>query len=684
MNTLLHQPITALSGIGERRAALFEKLGIRTVADLLEYYPRGYEDRSRFSSIGQLSDGDKVSVDAVVMTPATPLPVRKGLQMHQVTVSDGTGTLNLTFFNNPFAAKRLCRGERYFFYGKVSVMGGRKRMTNPICEPSVDDPKQSGRIMPLYPLTAGLSQWNLQNAAREALERLEEAAPDPLPSELRQTYNLPRIHFALQNIHFPESADSLNRARRRLVFEELLFLKIGLSQLKKGRRGETAVRIPKTPRLKELADALGFTLTGAQKRALQDVFADLNGSMPMNRLVQGDVGCGKTVVALFAMFAAVEAGYQAAMMAPTEILAQQHAEFFHQMLTPFGIRTVLLTGHRTAAEKRALLKEIASGEAQIVIGTHAVIQEEVTYRNLGLVVTDEQHRFGVAQRAALTQKGAEPHTLVMSATPIPRTLALLLYGDLDLSVIDELPPNRKPVRTILADETLRDRVWGFVNKTVLQGQQVYVVCPMVDETGAEDLKSAKALHERLSREVFPNLRVGLLYGKQKASEKQEQIRAFAAGETQVLVSTTVVEVGVNVPNATLMIIENAERFGLSQLHQLRGRVGRGAAESFCVLFSEQAKERLQVLAETNDGFKVSERDLELRGPGDFFGTRQHGAMEFKLADLTLDRKVFDQVLAAEKELLAKDPDLKLPEHRLLREGVVAAFVKMGQKQIVFN
>ena len=684
MNTANTLPITALSGIGERRAALFEKLGIRNIADLLEYYPRGYEDRSQFSSIGLLKDGDKVSVDAVVTAPATPLPVRKGLQMHQVTVSDGSGTLNLIFFNNPFAAKRLCRGERYFFYGKVSVMGGRKRMTNPICEPSVDDPKQSGRIMPLYPLTAGLSQWNLQGATREAIERLDEAIPDPIPSPIRQAYNLPRIHFALQNIHFPENADSLNRARRRLVFEELLFLKIGLSQLKQGRRGETTVRIPKTPRLKDLHDALGFTLTGAQKRALTEVFADLNGSTPMNRLVQGDVGCGKTVVALFAMFAAVEAGYQTAMMAPTEILAQQHASFFQRMLEPFGIRTVLLTGHRTAAEKRALSAEIASGTAQVVIGTHAVIQEDVTYQNLGLVVTDEQHRFGVAQRAALSQKGNAPHTLVMSATPIPRTLALLLYGDLDLSIIDELPPDRKPVRTILADETMRDRVWGFVNKTVGQGQQVYIVCPMVDENGTEDLKAAKSLYERLSREVFPNLRVGLLYGKQKPAEKQEQIRAFAAGETDLLVSTTVVEVGVNVPNATLMIIENAERFGLSQLHQLRGRVGRGAAESFCVLFSEQARDRLQVLADTNDGFKVSERDLELRGPGDFFGTRQHGTMEFKLADLSLDRKVFEQVLEAEKTLLSSDPDLSLPEHRLLRQGVVDAFAKMGQNQIVFN
>ncbi len=686
MKNLLTQPVTALPNIGDRRGSLFEKLGIRAIGDLLEYFPRGYEDRTQFSSIGLLKDGDKVSVDAVVTAPATPIRARNGLQMHQVTVSDGSGTLNLIFFNSPFAAKRLCRGERYLFYGKVSVMGGRKRMTNPVCEPSLDDPKQAGRIMPLYPLTAGLSQWNLQNAVKDTLERLDEAIPDPLPSPLRVKYNLPRIHFALQNIHFPENGDSLNRARRRLVFEELLLLKIGLSQLKKGRRGETDIRIPKAPRLADLAKALGFTLTGAQKRALQDIFADLNRSTPMNRLVQGDVGCGKTAVALFAMFAATEAGYQTAMMAPTEILARQHAEFFDKMLSPFGVRTLLLTGHLTAAEKRNALKAIADGDAQVIIGTHAVIQEDVVYQNLGLVVTDEQHRFGVSQRAALSQKGKEPHTLVMSATPIPRTLALLLYGDLDLSVIDELPPNRKPIRTILADETLRDRVWGFVKKTAAQGRQVYVVCPMVSETGEEDLKSAKELYRRLSHEVFPDLRVGLLYGKQKAAEKQEQIRAFTAGETDLLVSTTVVEVGVNVPNATLMIVENAERFGLSQLHQLRGRVGRGGDESFCILFSESgsARERLQILAESNDGFKVSERDLELRGPGDFFGTRQHGAMEFKLADLTLDRKVFEQVLEAEKELLSADPELRMEEHRLLREEVVEKFAKMGQNQIVFN
>lgn len=685
METLLSHPVTELPGIGERRGMLFSKLGITTFEDLLFYYPRGYEDRSRFSSVGQLHNGEKVCVDAVVTASATPIPVRKGLQMHQATVSDGTGTLFLTFFNNPFAAKRLCRGERYFFYGKISVSGGRKQMVNPVFEPAGAPLGICGGILPLYPLTAGLTQKQVQNVVREVLARLENLQ-DPLLPELRQRYQLPDRLFALKNIHFPESVENLNRSRRRLVFEELLLLKIGLSQLKKGYRAETDVCILPSKRLKELSEQIGFALTDAQKRALTDIFGDLGCHVPMNRLLQGDVGCGKTVVAAYAMFSAAECGYQAVLMAPTEILAQQHAAFFKKLFAPLGIQTVLLTGKMPAAEKRQALLQIAEGTASIIIGTHALITDTVIYHRLGLVVTDEQHRFGVTQRAALSQKGNRPHTLVMSATPIPRTLALLLYGDLDLSVIDELPPGRKPVRTILADESMRERVWGFLRKTVRQGQQIYVVCPMVSETGDEDLKAVHTFCEKLSREVFPDLRVGLLYGKQKSSEKLKQMTQFEQGDIDILVSTTVVEVGVNVPNATVMVIENAERFGLSQLHQLRGRVGRGAAESFCILFSEQqrGRERLKILTESNDGFYISQRDLELRGPGDFFGVRQHGAMELKLADLTLDRAVFEQVLEAEREITLNDPELKSAAYAPLREEIILKFSKMGQNQIVFN
>ncbi|MCL2002531.1 MAG: ATP-dependent DNA helicase RecG [Oscillospiraceae bacterium] len=624
--------IQFLKGIGEKRARLFHKLGLFAVEDMAVFYPRAYEDRSKIVPIRDLRPGEAACFTATVASPVTGAHIRKGLDIYKAKVFDETGELHLTFFNAPYVKNALTWGETYVFYGKTD---GSRGMINPVFEKEAGG--ATGRILPVYKATAGLTQGALRSAARQAAEKIEP--PEILPDAVRQQYALCTARFALENIHFPQTEELLGVARKRLVFEELLLLQLGLSV----RRGKL-VKMPgpafeKTD-MTPFIDALPFAPTAAQMAAIEDIRRDC--ATGMNRLIQGDVGCGKTAAAAAAAYMAFRSGYQTALMAPTEILAEQHARSLTALFEPLGVRVGVLTGR----DKRSL-GGVADGTVDLVVGTHALLSGTVTFAKLGLVITDEQHRFGVEQRQRLFEKGEVPHRLVISATPIPRTLARILYGDLDVTVMRGMPPGRTPVKTYVVDEGYRPRIEAFVKKTAGEGGQIYIVCPVIEENEELGLQSADAYAEKLKTDVYPDLRVGLLHGKIKAKERDAAMRAFAAGEIDVLVATTVIEVGVDVPNASLMVVENAERFGLSQLHQLRGRVGRGARESHCVLFmqNESAKERLNVLKNENDGFAVAEADLRLRGPGDFFGNRQHGLPAFKIADLSNDM----DILSASRE-----------------------------------
>ena len=667
-------PLTALAGVGEQRAKKLEKLGLGTCGDLLTYYPRSYEDRRVTYTIRQAPLGCKVCITALAAEHPQHSFIRAGMELVKVKVVDQTGILHLTFFNQSYVQRAISAGEEYVFYGVVEEQGRRRTMVNPIFEP-VARQSFTGRIMPIYPLTAGISNHMLASLTRQALDQdfpLEET----LPPALRQAHALASIQYSTENIHFPADDKALLTARRRLIFEELFYLAVGLSLLKDRRAAAgPGLTVPKRDP-SEFAALLPFSPTAAQRRVMEEAAADMASGRPMNRLVQGDVGSGKTVVAAYAAYLAVKAGYQAALMAPTEVLAEQHARSLTELLAPAGIRVGLLTGSLRAAEKRRVQKALADGDIDFVVGTHALISKGVEFRSLGLMVADEQHRFGVAQRAALAAKGTVPHVMVMSATPIPRTLALILYGDLDVSVIDQLPPGRTPIETYVIHEDKRARMYNFVRKQASLGRQVYIVCPAVEEApgaalpGEEqpalDLKAVKSYAGKLQTEEFPDLKVDLLHGKMKPREKEKAMADFAAGETQVLVSTTVIEVGVDVPNASLMIVENADRFGLSQLHQLRGRVGRGKHQSYCVLMTSShnpdTMHRLKTLAATTDGFRISEEDLKLRGPGDFFGNRQHGLPQMKLADLAGDMRLLSEAQAAARDLLDADPKLQREEN----------------------
>jgi len=613
--------------------------------------------------------------------------IRKGLELVQVKVVDHTGALHLTFFNQGYVERAIKAGEEYIFFGAVEEQGRRRAMVNPIFE-RADKQSFTGCIMPVYRLTAGISNHLLASLARQVLPCAGEL-PETLPQQIRQAHQLAGAEFALKNIHFPENEEALSLARRRLAFEELFYLAVGLSCLK-DRRAQRAAgwALPLRPKEEFLA-LLPFSPTQAQNRVMDQISADLTSGRPMDRLVQGDVGSGKTAVAAFAGWLCAKGGTQTALMAPTEVLAEQHFRSLSALLSPAGIRVGLLTGSMAAGEKKKVRAALAAGEIDFIVGTHALISDGVAFARLALIVADEQHRFGVAQRAALAAKGgadAPPHVLVMSATPIPRTLALIVYGDLDVSIIDQLPPGRTPISTYVVREDKRQRMYGFVRKQAEEGRQVYIICPAVEEGLEEalpregpslDLKAVKTYAEKLQREVFPDLRLGILHGKMKPKEKEEAMSAFSSGQTQVLVATTVVEVGVDVPNASLIVIENAERFGLSQLHQLRGRVGRGQHPSHCVLItatrSREAMERLHVLASTTDGFQIAEEDLKARGPGDFFGDRQHGLPQMKLADLTGDMRLLTEAQEAARELLDRDPHLSQPEDRPVWERVRRLF-----------
>ena len=649
-------------GIGEQRAKALAKLGIHTLRDLISWFPRRYEDRRETRHVADLVPGETACVRAMVASAPTVSHIRKGLDLVKVRAVDETGALDVTFFNQSWLKNSLLPGETYVFCGKAEGNPFRRRMANPIVEPE-GRREATGRIVPIYPLTAGVSQLILSRSIRQGLDACGDILPDVLPDEVRRDHQLCRVGFAYENIHFPADGESLDLARRRLAFEELFLFTLGLRRLRQ-RREVVEVEPFHPVDMEVFYGALPFTLTGAQRRCVEEALGDMASGRPMNRLCQGDVGSGKTMVAAACAYFCVKNGRQAALMAPTEILARQHYEGLAPLLEPLGIRCALLTGAHTAREKKALAASLAAGDVDFILGTHALITGGLEYRRLGLVVTDEQHRFGVGQRAALAGKGDHPHTLVMSATPIPRTLALILYGDLDVSVIDQLPPGRRTVQTSLVNSSYHPRIYKFLRKLVGEGRQAYIVCPQVSESGegGDDRKAVTEYAAQLQREVFPDLRVAYVHGKMKPKEKDAVMAAFSAGETDVLVSTTVIEVGVDVPNAAVIVVENAERFGLSQLHQLRGRVGRGAWQSYCVLVSdnqnEETRQRLKVMTRTADGFKIAEEDLRLRGPGDFFGQRQHGLPGLRVADIGCDTQLLREAQDAADALLARDPNLE--------------------------
>ena len=658
----LDSPVTKLAGIGPARAKQLANLGIETLYDLVADFPRAYEDRTKFVPINQLELGVPACFEAWVIRAPQNSHIYKGngkaLDLTKLTVADNTGRLNLVFFNQPYVADQLHYGETYIFYGTVEGDYTRFQMVNPVHEQPDQPPVLTRRIMPVYNLTAGVNNKLLSKCICQAMDACLQDLPELLPAQIRQQYQLCDCRTAYQVIHNPPSSEALEQARKRLIFEEFFLFSAGL-ELMRSRRKQDAVAAYEDLDLQPFYAALPFRLTGAQEKTISEIATDFGKGAPMNRLLQGDVGSGKTMVAAAAAYLCIKNGRQVAFMAPTEILSEQHCQSLSKLFAAFGMDCALLTGSTPAAEKRRIKAGLTDGSIAFVIGTHALLTEDVQFQNLSLVIADEQHRFGVAQRAALSQKGKSPHLLVMSATPIPRTLALIVYGDLDVSILDELPPGRQTVDTFLVGESMRARINAFIRKHAEAGNQVYVVCPAVEESELDSLKSAEVWAETLQRVVFPDLRVGLLHGKLKAAEKERVMGQFADHELDVLVATTVIEVGVDVPNATLMVIENADRFGLSQLHQLRGRVGRGPDKSFCVLFTNNKNRdtiaRLKAFCKTNDGFKIAEEDLAIRGPGDFFGSRQHGLPQFKAASLTLDLAVLQEARAAAETTLA-DPN----------------------------
>lgn len=671
----LNASIRCLKGVGDRRAGQFARLGIATLGDLIRHYPRAYEDWSQTVPISAAGT-EPVCIRATAVNAPQERRIRKGLTLYAFTVSDGVTPMKVTLFNNRYAAEKIRPGGEYLFYGTVSGGPRRFEMNSPLIEPA----GTGERIRPVYPQTEGLTSRMIEAAMAQALTLLDrELDEDPLPFALRQEHTLCVRRFAVENIHFPTDQEALARARRRLVFEELLLLQLGLLRLKGRTRAETGA-VMTTDYAADFYRLLPFTPTGAQRRAIEECAADMCLPCPMSRLVQGDVGSGKTAVAAGVAYIVVKNGWQAAMMAPTEILAEQHARSLSRLLEPGGVRVGLLAGSMPGAEKRSVLERLAAGEIDFLVGTHALLAEGVIFSRLGLVITDEQHRFGVGQRAGLAAKGANPHLLVMSATPIPRTLALIIYGDLDVSILDELPPGRQPIATFAVGSDKRERAYAYVRKFVDQGRQAYVVCPLVEE-GEGELASAEELVRRLAAGPLRSYRLGLLHGRMKGADKDRVMAAFAAGEISVLVSTTVIEVGVDVPNAVIIVIENAERFGLAQLHQLRGRVGRGKYPSTCILLSdaqnEEARRRMKVMCATCDGFKIADEDLKLRGPGDFFGSRQHGLPSLKIADLNGDMPLFRSAQDSARALTEVDPALSLPEHQALAREVNRLFSQVG-------
>lgn len=668
--------IQYIKGVGPKRASRLRRLNIHTIEDLLYFVPREYEDRANYKHIAQCKEGEKVSLKVKVCGYPTKLSPRKNLRILKVPVKDETGTANLVWFNQDYVLNQLSIGDNITVYGKINYFGREMQITNPVFEKGKGN--KVGSIVPIYSLTKGLSNNEMirimENAIKDYADRLTEVLPDYLRTEL----NLMPVEEAIRNIHFPQDKNSYLQARRRLVFEELLTLQLGLLLIKNRTKDiSTGIQFKPSDEVNNFIEKLPFKLTSAQERVFKEIERDMEDNKQMNRLVQGDVGSGKTIVAVLAMLKAWESGYQSVLMAPTEILAQQHYESITNLFSNYDINCELLIGSLSNKKKEQVLKDLKDGNIHILIGTHAIIQEHVEFKNLGLAITDEQHRFGVKQRAILNQKGDSPDILVMTATPIPRTLALILYGDLDISIIDEMPPGRKPIETYAVGVHMTGRVNNFVKKQLLEGRQAYIVCPLIEESDALDVKAAEELYISFKDNIYKDFNVGLLHGKMKPQEKDIIMERFKNRKIDVLISTTVIEVGVNVPNANIMVIYNAERFGLAQLHQLRGRVGRGDYQSYCILIngsnSKISRERMRILQKSSDGFYISEKDLELRGPGEFFGTRQHGLPDLKIANLFTDMDILKLAQEKANEILEKDYLLLAEEHFPLRQRIIHMF-----------
>ncbi len=665
--------IKYLKGVGEKRAAMLARLGISRLRDLLTFYPRLYEDWSNITAIKDAAFGEQVCIRAIVGTRCREQVIRKGMTLYKTEVTDGENLLDITFFNNKYAAEKLEQGKEYLFFGKITGKGYFRSMVSP----EFTEFNGKGELRAIYPQTAGLNSRAIEKLVKTAFE-LCESFPDPIPQSIREAYCLMKYKDALLNIHFPESRDLLSEARRRLIFEELFLLELGMMRLREKSRASNATAL-QSDYSDEFFSLLPFELTNAQKKAIFDSTADMMLSRPMNRLLQGDVGSGKTAVSAALIYNCAGNGFQSALMAPTEVLAVQHYNTMSKFFKDTDIKISLLTGSTPAAEKRKIKSAVKSGETDLLIGTHAIIQKDVEFSSLALAVTDEQHRFGVNQRGALSSKGVSPHTLVMSATPIPRTLALIIYGDLDLSILNEMPRGRQKTETFLIKSDIRERAYGYIKKHLCNGMQGYIVCPLVAENEISELTAANELYKNLSDGFFKGFRLGLLHGKMKPADKKAVMESFSSGETQLLVSTTVIEVGIDVPNAVIMVIENAERFGLSQLHQLRGRIGRGTEKSTCIMISDSGDahtlKRLNIMVETTDGFRIADEDLRLRGPGDFFGSRQHGLPDLKIADMMTDGEAIRETHAAATDLLKKNPTLSGGEFDLLRSAVNMLFSK---------
>ena len=670
-------PVRYLKGVGPKTAERFEKLGILTLSDLLCHYPRRYLDFSKPYSIAEAPADTECVVKAEVFAKPGGRILPGGRRMERITAGDDVSSLEITWFNNPYATQKLELGQEYYFEGIVTGGMLRRQMVNPQVRTAAQI--TAAPFEAVYPQTEGLSSTVIAKCIRQLLPHAE-LLPDPLPEEMLKKYRLLSKANAVRAIHCPATEEEAFAARRRLIYEELLVLQLGIGRMKNHGAASTGAPMKKAD-ASPFWESLSFSPTGAQRRAVEEILTDMSGETSMNRLLQGDVGSGKTLVAAAAIWACIRAGYQAALLAPTEILASQHAENLNRLLSPFGMRVALLTGGMKAAARRTTLAAIRDDEADLIVGTHAILSEGVEFARLGLAVVDEQHRFGVRQRGILAGKANNPHLLVMSATPIPRTLGLLMYGDLDISILDELPPGRKPVKTRCITGKKRADLYGFLDREIDSGRQVYIVCPAIEDAGGSGLNAVKSYYEDIAKAYLPDRRVGLMHGKLKPKEKAEVMDDFKSGRLDALVSTTVIEVGVDVPNATVMVIENAERYGLSALHQLRGRVGRGAAESWCFLVSDNASEsvqkRLKFLCSTSDGFAVAQYDLETRGPGDFFGSRQHGLPTLQIADLMNDTRTLHAAQSEAVALLAEDPLLERPEHALLARQVEQMFDKAG-------